>query len=185
MTSQSTPSRLGIIVSSARPNRIADVVSQWVRESVPAEVTIDLIDLAEVALPTFDGSAAPKSGVAPESDHHRAWAERIDALDAAVIVTPQYNGSYPGALKNAIDYLYAEWSRLPVLLVGYGWMDASEMLAHLEPLMRRLDADVVDAIGLGFGEDLSPQGELSIRAEKAEALTAGLAALRERLPVSV
>ena len=55
MTSQSTPSRLGIIVSSARPNRIADVVSQWVRESVPAEVTIDLIDLAFTA--GIDGGA--------------------------------------------------------------------------------------------------------------------------------
>ena len=117
--------KLGILVSSARPNRVSDSVTQWVRESVPADVEIDLIDLAAEVLPAFDEPHAPKSGARPTTAHGQAWAERIDALDALVIVTPQYNGSYTGALKNAVDWLYTEWAELPTVIVGYGWMDAA------------------------------------------------------------
>src|SRR5699024_4852818 len=110
-----------------------------------------------------------------ETEHARCWGERIDALDALVILTPQYNGSYPGALKNAIDYLYEEWNRMPTLLVGYGWGSAGEVLPLLEALTTRLGADVVGSLGLGFSEHLSVAGELVVAEEKT-------AALRERLP---
>ncbi|MGO1228648.1 MAG: NAD(P)H-dependent oxidoreductase, partial [Brachybacterium sp.] len=93
--------KLGIIVASARPNRVGDHVARWVRDAAPAGVVVDLIDLREVALPAFDGTSSPKAGLPKETDHSRSWGERIDALDALVILTPQYNGSYPGALKNA------------------------------------------------------------------------------------
>lgn len=168
--------KLGILVSSARPNRVSDSVAQWVRESVPADVEIDLIDLAAEVLPAFDEPHAPKSGARPTTAHGQAWAERIGALDAIVIVTPQYNGSYTGALKNAVDWLYTEWTELPTVIVGYGWMDGAEVLGHLGALMRRVGADVVAEIGLGFGEDLSVEGEITAREEKAAALTAGLEA---------
>ncbi|MGO1227950.1 MAG: NADPH-dependent FMN reductase, partial [Brachybacterium sp.] len=97
-----------------------------------------------------------------------------------VILTPQYNGSYPGALKNAIDFLYEEWSDLPTLLVGYGWASASEVLPVLETLMTRLGADVVGSIGLGFREDLSVEGELFVAEEKTAALGEHLNAITQR-----
>src|SRR5690606_6539039 len=109
-------------------------------------------------------------GLPKETDHSRAWGERIDALDALVILTPQYNGSYPGNLKTAIDFLYEEWNELPTVLVGYGWGSAGEVLPLLETLMTRLGADVVGSVGLGFREDLSVEGELFVADEKASAL---------------
>lgn len=177
--------KLGIIISSARPNRVGEKVSAWVRDAVPAGVDVDLIDLREVDLPAFDGTSSPKAGLPKESDHSRSWGERIDALDALVILTPQYNGSYPGNLKTAIDFLYEEWQDLPTLLVGYGWGAASDVLPLLETLMTRLGADLADSIGLGFREDLSVEGELFVAEEKTAALRDRLAAMTTKVPAEV
>ena len=173
--------KLGIIISSARPNRIADKVAQWVAASASDRFDLDLIDLREIALPSFDEPVSPKSGADKTTDHGRSWGERVGALDAVVILTPQYNGSYPGALKNAIDFLYAEWRDLPTLLIGYGWGAANEVLPQLEALMVRLDADVVAGIGLGFREDLSVEGELFVTQEKAAALRDALATVEQKV----
>ena len=102
-----------------------------------------------------------------------------------MILTPQYNGAYPGALKNAVDFLYAEWSELPTILVGYGWGSAGEVLPMLETLMTRVGADVVSSIGLGFREDLSVEGELFVAEEKTATLHEQLTAIASEVPVSV
>jgi NAD(P)H-dependent FMN reductase len=172
--------KLGIIVSSARPNRVADHVAQWVAGAVDDRFEIDVIDLRDIALPAFDEPSSPKATPDKTTDHGRTWAERIDALDAAVILTPQYNGSYPGALKNAIDFLYTEWSGLPTLLVGYGWGAANEVLPLLESLMVRVGADVVGTIGLGFREDLSVEGELFVTEPKVADLRSGIESLEQK-----
>ncbi|MGP9536830.1 NADPH-dependent FMN reductase [Brachybacterium sp. AOP43-C2-M15] len=162
--------KLGIILASARPNRVGAHVAQWVRTHVPADVEVDLIDLRDVALPAFDEVTSPKQGEPKATAHGISWSERIEALDALVILTPQYNGAYPGSLKNAVDWLYAEWEQLPTLLVGYGWGAANEVLPMLETLMSRVGADVVGSIGLGFREDLSVEGEMFVAEEKTTLL---------------
>ena len=172
---------LGILTSSARPGRVASPVSQWVESLAGDRFEIEHLDLAQIALPAFDEPASPKSGAEKTTAHGQAWADRVAALDALVILTPQYNGSYPGALKNAIDYLYAEWKDLPVVLVGYGWGDAGEVLPLLEVLMGRVDADVVASVGLGFREDLSVEGELFVREERTAALRAALEAVAAKV----
>lgn len=98
-----------------------------------------------------------------------------------MILTPQYNGAYPGALKNAIDFLYAEWQNLPTVLVGYGWGAANEVLPMLERLMLRLDADVVGSVGLGFRDDLSVEGELFVTEEKVAALQTALKTIEQKV----
>jgi NAD(P)H-dependent FMN reductase len=173
--------KLGILLSSARPNRVGEKVAQWVSATADDRFEIDLIDLREVALPSFDEPTSPKSGAEKTTDHGRSWAERIDALDAIVILTPQYNGSYPGALKNAIDFLYGEWENLPTVLVGYGWGAANEVLPLLETLMGRVGADVLGTVGLGFREDLSVEGELFVTEEKAAALETALSAVEAKV----
>ncbi len=90
----------------------------WVAEAVGDRFEIDRIDLARVALPAYDEAFPPRSGNAKTTEHGISWSQRIDALDAVVIVTPEYNYSYPGILKNAVDYLVTEWTELPTVLVG-------------------------------------------------------------------
>lgn len=173
----------GILISSSRTGRVGEHVATWVRETLTAErpdITIDVIDLHEIALPQFDEEKSPKSGAEKTTAHGRAWAERIVGLDALIILTPQYNGSYPGSLKNAIDWLYAEWSALPTLLIGYGWGDAAEVLPLLKTLMVRVGADVLDTLGLGFGEDLEVDGTLHVADAKMTQLVSAIMDLEER-----
>ncbi|WP_017615113.1 NADPH-dependent FMN reductase [Nocardiopsis salina] len=117
--------RLGVIVASNRPGRVALPVADWftpVAEQHGA-FEVDLIDLAEVDLPFLDEPKHP-SLQQYEHAHTLEWSERIAAVDAFVIVTPEYNYGMPAVLKNAIDFLHAEWAHKPVGFVSYGGVAA-------------------------------------------------------------
>lgn len=113
--------RLMIIVGSVRPGRVGLPIGTWVRERAEArsELEVDFVDLAELALPFMDEPNHPilQKYTKP---HTIAWAARVAAADAVLLVTPEYNHSYSPALKNAIDFLNKEWWRKPVGFVSYG-----------------------------------------------------------------
>ncbi|MCL6423615.1 NAD(P)H-dependent oxidoreductase [Brachybacterium sp. JHP9] len=169
--------KLGIIVSSNRPNRVGEHVGSWVREHVGESWEVDEIDLAAQGLPFFDGASSPKQGLPRTEQHAIDWAERVAALDAVVIATPEYNGAYPAILKNAIDFLYEEWSGLPIVLVGYGWGGAAGSIELLERLFARVGANVVGSVGLHFREDLTVEGAVSVREQVELELTDLIGAL--------
>ena len=153
---------LGIILSSARPHRVGAQVADWVRDAVPAGTDVDLIDLAALALPAFDEPDSPKAGRPRTTDHARAWAERIDALDAVVILTPQYNGSYPGALKNAIDYLSPELQDKAAAFVSYGGVGGARAVEHLRGILSQMQmAHVRATVSLSLFHDFEDFSELA------------------------
>jgi NAD(P)H-dependent FMN reductase len=78
----------------------------------------------------------------------------MQSTDALVLVMPEYNRGYNAALKNAIDFLYAEWEGLPVACVGYGWYGARHAKAALRQTLERVKMTVVEAPGLEFGSTL-------------------------------
>ncbi|WP_353952877.1 NAD(P)H-dependent oxidoreductase [Knoellia sp. S7-12] len=150
--------QLRIIVSSTRPSRIGHKVTQWVSEQAAAEQwEVKILDLAEIDLPFFDEEDMPMKGNYAKP-HTQAWASEIFESDAVVVVTPQYNRSFPAPIKNAIDYLFAEWDSKPVAIVGYGWSGASDAAADLTKVLTHVKADVVGEIGLSFPEQLSTEG---------------------------
>ncbi len=112
--------RILVILGSTRQGRAGEAVSRWLMSRLEArgDAEFTLVDLQDYPLPFFDYPAPPASGdYAPQS---RGWATTIGSGDAFVIVTPEYNWGYPAVLKNALDYLYAEWRRKPVAFVSYG-----------------------------------------------------------------
>ena len=117
--------RLMIVVGSVRPGRVGLPVAEWVRDAAEAHggFDIDFVDLAELNLPFMDEPNHPRLR-AYTQQHTIEWSERVDAADAFVFVTPEYNYSYAPALKNAIDYLAQEWRRKPVGTVSYGGVSA-------------------------------------------------------------
>ncbi|EWT03671.1 FMN reductase [Intrasporangium oryzae NRRL B-24470] len=166
--------QLRVIVSSTRPGRIGPKVAEWVAAQASAQATADewevkLLDLSAIDLPFFNEEDMPRNGNYA-FEHTKAWASEVFESDAIVIVTPQYNRSFPAPIKNAIDYLYAEWQRKPIALVGYGWTGASDATADLAKVLRHVDADVVGETGLVFPEDVSPTGELTVSDAKQAAL---------------
>ncbi|MDV9186980.1 NAD(P)H-dependent oxidoreductase [Streptomyces sp. SR27] len=112
---------IGIILGSTRPHRVGDQVARWVHEhaSRRTDARFELIDLRDHPLPLLDEPLPPSLG-RYEHEHTRRWAETIAAYDGFVIVTPEYNHGIPGVLKNALDYLYAEWNNKALGLVSYG-----------------------------------------------------------------
>lgn len=113
--------RLQVIVGSTRPGRGGISVAQWFHAIAAANPRFDteLVDLAEVNLPLLDEPNHPRLGKYVHA-HTRRWSATIARGDVYVFVTPEYNYGMPAALKNAIDYLNAEWAMKPVGFVSYG-----------------------------------------------------------------
>lgn len=115
-------STLKIIVSSTRPGRIGAPIGTWIAErarTVGAFDRVEILDLAEIALPLFDEPHHPRTGQYTQP-HTRAWAAAVAEADALIISTPEYNHSFPATIKNALDYLHAEWRGKALGIVGYG-----------------------------------------------------------------
>jgi NAD(P)H-dependent FMN reductase len=138
--------KIGIIIGSTRPNRIGEQVGRWVHELATKKGGADyeLIDLAEVGLPLLDEGIPPSQGKY-QHDHTKAWAARIAPLDGFVFVTPEYNHSTSGALKNAIDFIYKEWNNKAAGFVGYGSAGGVRAVEHLRLIMAECQVATVRA----------------------------------------
>ncbi|QGN58430.1 NADPH-dependent FMN reductase [Nostocoides sp. HKS02] len=175
--------RLSVVIASTRPERIGHHVAAWVLERVPADFETTVHDLRELNLPFLDEPGQPSDGNYAH-EHTRRWSAAMTATDALVLVMPEYNRGYNAALKNAIDFLYAEWDGLPVACVGYGWRGAEFAKSALRQTLERVKMTVVDAPGLAFDKTVSQQGEV-IAGEDVEAqLATTFADLRERARAS-
>lgn len=124
--------RLMIIIASTRPGRVGLPVSEWVAASAIAHDAFDVevMDLAALALPFMDEPNHPRLRDY-EHDHTKRWSASVDAADAFVIVTPEYNYGFTAPLKNAIDFLHHEWKHKPVGLVSYGGVAAGTRAAQM------------------------------------------------------
>jgi NAD(P)H-dependent FMN reductase len=113
--------RVAVVVGSTRPSRICPGIAEWVlmaaREDSP--LRYEIVDLAEVDLPFLDEPLMAATGQY-KHEHTRAWSRTISSYDGFVFVFPQYNWGYPAPLKNAVDFLYHEWSGKPATCVTYG-----------------------------------------------------------------
>lgn len=148
----SSPLRLAILLGSTRDGRFGGTVAQWFRELAEQHpsFSVDVIDLAEVELPTVQSAAHPKAGRYP--DRVQPFARRIAAADAYVLVTPEYNHGYPAALKLALDSVYAEWNAKPASFVTYGGASGGIRAAEqLRQVLAELHvATIRDAVALPF-----------------------------------
>ncbi|MFX0577844.1 NADPH-dependent FMN reductase [Nocardia nepalensis] len=147
--------RIGIILGSTRPNRNGLQVAQWVLDTASRrdDAEFELIDLREHPLPHLDEPVAPMFGPSV-NEHTRAWAELIGAFDGFVVVTPEYNHSAPGVLKNAIDHLFAEWADKAVGFVSYGAGGGIRAVEHLRLVCSTLRmADVSHQVAISVLTD--------------------------------
>jgi len=112
--------RVAVISGSASPNRTGAPVVAWIADKLrEAGAEVDVVDLQDLALPFYDEPNLPRLRRYVHQ-HTKDWSARVDAADAFVFVAPEYNGSFPAILKNALDYLHHEWHYKPAGLVTYG-----------------------------------------------------------------
>lgn len=112
--------KLIIIHASTREGRKGIGISNWIAGEAKNEegFETEFVDLRELNLPFHDEPHHPRTRNYTKQ-HTRDWSAKIDAADAFIIVTTEYNHGIPSTLKNAIDYLHTEWTYKPVALVGY------------------------------------------------------------------
>jgi NAD(P)H-dependent FMN reductase len=146
---------VAIIVGSTRPGRKADTVAHWVHDIAARrkDATYEVVDLCDYPLPHLDEPAPPRAGRYTHT-HTHAWARKIGSFDAFVFVTPEYNGSIPGTLKDAIDFLYAEWNDKAAGFVGYGIQGGVRAVEHLRQILSDLAViGTRSTVALTFAED--------------------------------
>ena len=185
--------RIGIILGSTRPGRNGEQVARWVLEhaSRRTDATFELIDLLDYPLPHLDEPLPPSMGQY-QNAHTQEWAAKIASYDGFVIVTPEYNHGTSGVLKNAIDYLFAEWNNKAVGFVAYGAVGGARAIEHLRLVAGELKmADVRTGVALSLFSDFEEFSRIKPGPHQLQALTTmldellawsvALAPLRERL----
>ncbi|KJS61318.1 NADPH-dependent FMN reductase [Streptomyces rubellomurinus] len=146
--------KLVIIVGSVRDGRFGPVVSSWVAEQATAHggFEVEVVDLAEVELPLALPASSPKfaGDGYPRPAGMARLTEALEGADAFLIVTPEYNHSYPASLKAAIDWHFTQWTAKPVAFVSYGGAAGGRhAVLHLENVLTELHA-VTIRDGLAF-----------------------------------
>jgi NAD(P)H-dependent FMN reductase len=131
--------KIAIILGSTRPGRNGEGVADWVLEKSRArtEAQYELVDLADHPLPHMDEPMPPSLGQYA-GEHTKEWAQTIGAYDGYIFVTPEYNHSTSGVLKNAIDYLYGEWNNKAAAFVSYGAVGGARAIEHLRAICSEL-----------------------------------------------
>ncbi|MEU8029200.1 NAD(P)H-dependent oxidoreductase [Streptomyces sp. NPDC049099] len=159
------PLRVAVVVGSVREGRQGRAVTDWFLGTAAGDegLHFDVIDLAEVdlplVLPGWGGTPSPEAAAAL-----REVSPRLAAADAFVVVTPEYNHSFPASLKNFIDWHHTQWHAKPVGFVSYGGLGGGlRAVEQLRLVFAELHATTVrDSVSLhgpwsGLGEDGTPR----------------------------
>jgi len=124
--------KVAIILGSTRPGRNGEAVAKWVYEVAKkrSDAEFELVDVKDFDLPLLDEPLPPMMGQYSKP-HTRVWAAKIASFDANIFVTPEYNHGTSGALKNAIDFLFAEWNNKAAGFVSYGGVSGARAVEQL------------------------------------------------------
>ncbi|MFC4503089.1 MULTISPECIES: NADPH-dependent FMN reductase [Streptomyces] len=146
--------KLVIIVGSVREGRFGPVAGAWVAEQARlyGGFEVDVVDLADIEIPLALPADSPRSAgdTYPRPAGMAALTSALVGADAFIVVTPEYNHSYPASLKAAIDWHYSQWTAKPVAFVSYGSVAGGRhAVLHLENVFTELHA-VTIRDGLAF-----------------------------------
>jgi NAD(P)H-dependent FMN reductase len=187
---------VAIILGSTRPGRIGEAVAQWVykiaQRRTDTDTRFELVDIKDFNLPLLDEPIPPSLGQYTQP-HTKRWAAKIAEFDAFVFVTAEYNHGIPGALKNAIDYVFREWNHKAAGFVSYGNAGGARAVEQLRLVMAELQvADVRSQVTLSILTDFehytaftpAPSREAQVNRMIDEVVTWGAALKPLRAPVA-
>lgn len=157
---------LKIVIGSTRPGRISGRVAKWVESEARAAegARAAVIDLADFNMPFMNEPISPRYNPSRELDPQVArWLAELSKGDAYVFVTPEYNHSVPGVLKNALDFVTSELSRKPATVVAHGTVGGARATMHLKEILSESGAAVLPkAVALpGAAQVIDEQGRLA------------------------
>lgn len=141
-----TPLQIPIILGSVRENRTAEPVGNWVLAQAASrpDLATEIIDLRDWNLPYYPFPKPPAAGHYTDPLQLK-WAEKIAAADGYILIAPEYNHGAPAVLKNALDFVYAEWNRKPCTFVGYGGNGGARSIEQLRLVTAELQMAPLEA----------------------------------------
>ncbi|MFJ4198596.1 NADPH-dependent FMN reductase [Streptomyces sviceus] len=140
MQTDIAPLKVTLVIGSNRHGRFGPVVADWLLDRLRdrEDLVPDVVDVAEADLPM---SMAPTPGATAAL---ASVSPKLAAADAFVVLTPEYNHSYPAGLKNLVDWHFTEWQAKPVALVSYGGISGGlRAVEHLRQVFAELHAVTV------------------------------------------
>ena len=154
--------KLYVIAVSTRPGRAGFPLSQWIFDRAKSHggFDVELVDLKEENLPMFDEPRHPRLRQY-EHEHTKRWSTKIDAADAFIFVTPEYDHGTPPSLINALIYLAQEWAHKAVGFVSYGGpAGGTRAVQMVKPMMIGLRLTVLfeSVIAPMFAEQIDGNG---------------------------
>ncbi|GAA3396332.1 NADPH-dependent FMN reductase [Cryptosporangium minutisporangium] len=165
--------KIAIILGSTRPGRNGEAVAHWVLDLAQqrTDATFELVDLADHHLPAIDEPVPPARGVYTH-EHTKSWARTIARYQGYVLVTPEYNHSAPGALKNALDRVHGEWANKAAGFVSYGVDGGVRAVEQLRLTLSALQiAHVTAQVSLSLWNDFANFSEFTPAPHQQQALT--------------
>lgn len=147
--------KIQIILGSTRPGRVGQSVADWAYQTIKQrdDIEIELVDVADYNLPLLD-EPLPASSGQYSKEHTKNWSAKIAEADGYIFVTPEYNHSVPGALKNAVDFLYNEWTNKAVGFISYGSVGGARSVEAWRLIVGDLQmADIRNQLMLFLGSD--------------------------------
>ncbi|TCJ12664.1 NAD(P)H-dependent oxidoreductase [Flaviaesturariibacter flavus] len=133
----------GSVRTGRKSHRVALYLKKYIADNKLGNV--EILDLYEYQFPLFSERLQYLQN---QPDNVLQFAEKIKEADGVIVVTPEYNGGYPAAVKNAVDLLYAEWKRKPVGIstVSAGSFGGSQVGTSLSFTFLKIGAWVAPAV---------------------------------------
>jgi NAD(P)H-dependent FMN reductase len=133
---------IAIIVASTRPTRFADIPLAWITEQTSgrSDFSFEVIDLRDHVLPYYELAVSP--ALSPRqygTEAERNLGQKLDAADGFIVLTNEYNHSYPASLKNSLDHFFVELNRKPIAFIGYGNVGGARAIEQLRLVIAELD----------------------------------------------
>ena len=135
-----------VIIGSTRPGRATARVAKWVAaEAANIEAAqVEVVDLQDYAMPFLDEAISPRYNQNRQpAPAVQKWLDKIAEADAYIFVSPEYNHSIPGVLKNAIDYLTYEMKQKPATVVTHGGAGGARAATHLKEILSESGATII------------------------------------------
>jgi len=165
--------KVAVIIGAVREGRKTPAQAKWVMNTLAnmdgAET--ELVDLRDYPMPIFNEPVSPRYNPERKIDPTaQKWLDKLAEFEAYVFVTPEYNHSVPGALKNAIDYVDWQLNRKPAAIVSHGSAGGARAEVALKEILsenRMVPMSTVPGVAMtGMSEKIDADGNLA-EAEKA------------------
>ena len=141
--------KIAIISGTIRPNSNTLKVSKYIlRKTINEENIFELIDLNDFKLSHYNEPVSPSNATEYKHSETKKWSQTIKQYDEFIFVIPEYNGFFPGIVKDAVDFLYHEWENKSFAIVGIGGRGGKWACDHLRTLLERFDMEFKGFVGV-------------------------------------